>query len=1480
MKHFILSLLVLCLFAEPAAAEITSGKVYRIVNVAYNRAVCEDYEVNKITTTATIGTDNTSWDQLWEVYEGSSDGTYSFRNVYTGNYMNHQMGRSVQMTTTTEASEFTVATSAYDASAYTITGTWSAHCAATQAYWLVGWDTPESNANAFWLYPVEGVDITTARTEYNTMKTIMNNEDTYNTALQTFFSDYACTELKSNYQSMTDAELREAMASLPAALQDMAVKIKNNSWTAHEKHFRVHDYKPYSDARAWATKNITYAHTNMNNPTGIVANNKSLLYVMVDSDTPDDATLYINGVRGESTQNGTTSGTQLHKGLNILVISGDGTSMYIYYVVKTIDGKTLYRKLSEYPDIKIHIEGGDVYGYYDVGNDSEDDFDWLKGNTTADKFSAVSMIQVKGGFTTWYMHKDDLFAGTNKSEIKKSMQGWDLVVSNEHALSGILHSNADGIYAKIYNGELLKEVTHTWIDGSEADDYYGNYYNNLAMGWSTTDGYYMYGTEYLTHYQAGGTMRGCVSWSNLLAGNTWGLSHEIGHQHQGPICMPATMECSNNLFSNVNYWMHGVKTTEGCSMDSYMARDYDAGKEFMLQDIWSQMRMYYQLFLYYHAAGHNKKFYPNLFKALRDDPMVGHKNQDQITTGTETLMHFITKCCDVAKEDLTDFFRAWGFFVPYEGDIGDYGTYHMKITQEEINECIAAIKAKGYPVNTAIIFIEDRIDANATVTGMAAAGAYTEDGIETTQKKNGSGDYGSVGQYTDYVAGSETTPAGYTVTQGDNEIVISGGTGAMGFLLYDTSGNLIGYTNTGHYTLSESYDGSEIIIKAIGSSGNTQIVEGFDPDEAVIEAFLALCEDAQTTYLDIEDVDNNRPGWYIPSALTQLKQIIADGKAAVAAKDISAVSAAKLSLLTEMETLATAADVKSPIKTGVYYQLENKGYPGWYAYLTSGNVKCIASSAGCDKLWQLCATGNDDEYRILSYDGHYINFVSTSTQVTATATEETSGVTFVAVDNGNGSWFFRGGSQANNGLHCDSGKKLVGWGNSSDPSRWYLIEVSPENYDVEVLGLASGGGVTYDGKSYSDGSVIEGIFFDQDRLSINSVSGYNTMCHIDGNTIYACYGVNKPEDGKVYIPFNLQPDGTYWFLQYREGQILGVVNDIHLASPLIAQAVGSTMAFPGDSKDYDKFRLQFTNGRYLTWVGFSESGAYKDNGTNCYGYASSADALQDKLTDWTHFIFPAQTQANFTAMPFDAVSIYGRRKSSAFSNFNIDLSQSNNFNQADKTQYFNNKLSSAFSLVELTDVDLVSISSVGWATAYVPIQATCSSNVTAYYLSVDNGTLVKTPANVIPANTGVLLKSNDGSAATATFTHSDDTADDVKGNLLTGTFEYGGETFSETSTTYYILANDKTHGLGFYWQKNTGGTSVNCAQGKAVLAVPSALAKDMFSLDDEPTGIAAQQQGIKEQGAGSKAIYNLAGQKVAGNYKGIIISGGKKVYNP
>lgn len=191
----------------------------------------------------------------------------------------------------------------------------------------------------------------------------------------------------------------------------------------------------------------------------------------------------------------------------------------------------------------------------------------------------------------------------------------------------------------------------------------------------------------------------------------------------------------------------------------------------------------------------------------------------------------------------------------------------------------------------------------------------------------------------------------------------------------------------------------------------------------------------------------------------------------------------------------------------------------------------------------------------------------------------------------------------------------------------------------------------------------------------------------------------------------------------------------------------------------------------------------------------------------------------------------------------------------------------------------VTISNVGFATAYMGFDATVSG-ADAYYVTVGNGVANLTKVEgVIPANTGVVLEAQNGGAATATFTESVATADDkaaAEGNMLVGSIV--GKTFDAEGYTYYILSKgtgEKADAVGFYWDKNSyNGTQARCGANKAILAVPATGGAATSSISIRFDGATMIENIVEVE---NNIYYDLQGRKVKNPSNGLYIVNGKKM---
>lgn len=155
--------------------------------------------------------------------------------------------------------------------------------------------------------------------------------------------------------------------------------------------------------------------------------------------------------------------------------------------------------------------------------------------------------------------------------------------------------------------------------------------------------------------------------------------------------------------------------------------------------------------------------------------------------------------------------------------------------------------------------------------------------------------------------------------------------------------------------------------------------------------------------------------------------------------------------------------------------------------------------------------------------------------------------------------------------------------------------------------------------------------------------------------------------------------------------------------------------------------------------------------------------------------------------------------------------------------------------------------------------------------------------SVVPANTPILVKGEDGVKDYKTsITSNEGTAAPGDNRLFANTTSSAmdASAIATDAALFYTLSYNKNHEeLGFYWRNSTGA-SFSVPTGKVFLAVPAkidgASPKMAFVLtDDGATSIDA----IKVMNTENNVMYNLAGQRVNANAKGIVIKNGKKMLN-
>ena len=1003
--------------ASAAYTAPQAGKVYRIHNGNKEKVIGEDGIAREVVSVDAAASD---FKQLWLLQESSNG--FLIQNAYSGQYLQPCAQQSTQIYPT-GTEKTTMYIKQVSGTAYSIGQTTGAYLHLDASNNIVRW-WDAANASSQWHFEevnvsAEAISLQQAAfqafyAEYQAKLELMNHIGEYNTVLPTFFTDLTCTELLPTYAAMSDDELRTAMSALPATLQDMAVKIKNDAWGHREEEFRVRNYKAYSDADYWAEKLYTKKYSRINNPTGVYGNAGDVLYIFVGNDIPQGTTLEAEIISGTSIQGERTA---LKKGLNMVPVKKDFSNLFIQYIGAT--SLTSDALITDYPELKIHVEQGVVNGYWDKAHHTDADWVDMKENLfTGD------VVQVKGERIMFHMSRHYI-TQCCPTTITDAIGWWDDMSRWQQDMLGI-------------------------------EDVRPSKFNNLGCAISLTSGYQS-ATHYRTQY-AETYINNLLPYERMMsnADNCWGPAHENGHVHQAAIQSVGTSEVTNNFFSNLTLYKLGRYTSRGSS-NEVIFNDYGNHTPYILRDGATTMRLFWQLYLYFHEVKGDSTFYPRVFEAMRATPLKARdpKYYANYVNGNEDLLIFARVCCDVAQMDLSEFFRFWGYLeLTNKQHIGDYGDFYLTNRQSDVDEFLA--HAAQYPKAPSIIFVEDRVKAEKRTDGGEGNKLHHGNAVAV-------GSAGDVGHYTDF-KDTSVKAEGYLYNKSGAKITISNGSGAVGFKVYaKADGALLYGSNKLSFTLPAEAAAQEIIVVAAQADGTDvtvkTVAEGGDESQQYT-ALKTNISEAQKV-IAMSDATGSKPGYYYGSVVEALEALLAEATAAYEAKDQSVHTYGEWAILLadEIQRIVSLTNVKQVIYAANWYSLTNAQYTN-YSMGTSGTkLRCtIADPSQSDaKQWAFEPSGKPNTYYIRNKDtGKYISSIGMSAQATATATSTSSAIPFVVTDNGDGTFTIDDTEQGYGALHCDASKAVVGWAPSATASHWTLtciVNGQREVFQAQLEGL-------------------------------------------------------------------------------------------------------------------------------------------------------------------------------------------------------------------------------------------------------------------------------------------------------------------------------------------------------------------------------------------------------------------------------------------
>ena len=990
-----------------------AGKAYRILTPGKNYdCMSADYKQNLI---KTMAKGDNAYEQMW-ILEGTDNANaFYVKNGLTGEYVQPVSQLSGYFRMAETPAKFYIKENQPNKGFYNLlpasNETRGMHSSPFNEVVLWYSSTTAGSLSATeWVFEDAGISISQLneiQESFRNQQNISQNADKYNQMLSAFFTDGSCSELKGEYAAMGDAELKEALKEFPEAIVNMALKIKNDTWGKREKEFRIREYKPYANADEWHKILQANEYSYLNNPTGIYARANEMLYVFVEGEIADGAFLGIEEIVNTET-NGVVD--TLRAGLNIIPVSFDKSTIFVRYVVNTHNsGKVI----ADYPNVKIHIENGVVNGYWDKSCHTDEDWRDITQN-----LATHHVIQVKGERVLYHMEKKWIAANNCcKETITDAIGWWDNMLKWDHELLG-------------------------WDKGI-----YGVKFNNLHCAISLDDDHtYQASTAYRTQYGVRYLYK-LLPFDEVMSNhdNVWGPGHELGHTHQGSIQVIGTTELSCNLFANLTMYKMGRYMSRGDTIGT-LSRDFAQSKPWTSMLGESRMRMWWQLYEYFHMAGNDTEFYPKLFALLREDGIDVSPTHVQ---GNKDILHFAEKCCEAADMDLTEYFKVWGFFRPINQLTDKEAAWKdLTVTQEMIDKTLAKMATYSRKA-PAIEFIEDRIEPIARTDGGNG---------NKLQSDLALGRCGEVGQYTYFAPGAAPEATGYSYTKIGKTIIIEKGTGAVGFKVYNGKGEYKAMSNTHKFTIPEKL-AADPGIKIVAAEGDGDEVVLKPYAETGAEAELKALKYALNTigyYTQYTDNNGTRVGWYYPEKTARLAELKAEAQAAVDSNDQSAHTFGEyLALIdSELSNIYTSNSVIK-IQPKNYYNLIPKSNTQnmLNASASSFNVS-KGGNATAGKKWMF-ETTDDSLYYIKNQNGFYIASMLKNKPGTVT-TDKASAIQFRVVSLENGYIYMEEDNKHGNCLAIKSDNTIQGQEYKTQYS-WWTVKVIENNqtaYDTQLIDSA------------------------------------------------------------------------------------------------------------------------------------------------------------------------------------------------------------------------------------------------------------------------------------------------------------------------------------------------------------------------------------------------------------------------------------------
>lgn len=426
--------------------------------------------------------------------------------------------------------------------------------------------------------------------------------------------------------------------------------------------YRIQTYRSYLHPKQLAALLKTSPYSQFENPTGIYFKKDEEIVLFVEDIDRSDNEIKLR-VKNFGEEGGDSS-YELTPGLNIIVPTNNGNGYIHYFTEQNRRAK----------DVKIHILGGYVNGYFDVTKHTNADWVKLLSAAESDILDIIG-TRVQLAYSVQSLQKycpEDGFLLTSL---------YDSIISIQHEIMGL------NKYKRVPDNHIFGRVI--WNGFMHADGMGAAFHDN--------------------------TMEHLANPANI-GKHLWGIAHEFGHVNQVRPWMKwvGTTEVTNNIYS---VWSQYLFNPEEPKLEREVLKDYDgrvAGgritsymesafihkQQWLTQagpDRWDRHRPrdwggdhfvklvpLWQLQLYYVKAGKDNAWYQPDFYA---DMFIRAIDKDYLPSNdAEAQLSFIKAACDVTQTDLTAFFEQSGMLAPIDLWVDDYTCAQMTITEEDIAE--------------------------------------------------------------------------------------------------------------------------------------------------------------------------------------------------------------------------------------------------------------------------------------------------------------------------------------------------------------------------------------------------------------------------------------------------------------------------------------------------------------------------------------------------------------------------------------------------------------------------------------------------------------------------------------------------------------------------------------------------------------------------------------------------------------------------